>query len=266
MSKYVVAVFPDESKAYEGQRAFNALDRDGSLTLYGIAVIGKNADGTASVKDEQDEGLIGTAVGMLTGGLIGALAGPAGIAFGAASGGLLGSVADLNNLGVGADFLDIVGSRMEAGSAAVVAEVEEYWTAPLDTRVEDLGGTVFRRTRADFEDEQFAQEVQAWNDEMDELDAEIQQSSDETKAKLQAKKDAVRKQLEDAREKGSKKISQLQDEQHAKVEKLKKQVVDANAEAKAKIEKRIEEVKAGYQARIAKLGEAGGLIKEALAA
>jgi hypothetical protein len=72
--------------------------------------------------------------------------------------------------------------------------------------------------------------------------------------------------LEDAREKGSKKISQLKDEQHAKVEKFKKQVAHANAEAKAKIETRIEEVRAGYHARIAKLSEAGGLIKEALAA
>jgi len=55
-------------------------------------------------------------------------------------------------------------------------------------------------------------------------------------------------------------------EEHAKLEKLKKQVADASAESKAKMEKRMEEVKDGYHARIAKLSEAGGLVKEALAA
>ena len=37
MSKYVVAVFPDESKAYEGKRAFQALDNEGSPSVVGRA-------------------------------------------------------------------------------------------------------------------------------------------------------------------------------------------------------------------------------------
>ena len=264
MSKYVVAVFPNESKAYEGVGAFNALHTENSLTLYGIAVVAKDADGKAEIKGGQDEGPVGTAIGMLTGGLIGILAGPAGVVLGAAGGGLLGSIADLTNAGVGMDFVEMVGNRMEPNTAAVLAEVDEYWTAPLDTRMEALGGEVFRRTRADFEDEQFEQEVRAWNQDMDDLEAEIQQASDEAKAKLKEKKAKLRKSLEDAMERGGQKIIQLENEQQAKVAKLEKQAADAKADAKAKIETRVADVKAGYKARVAKLKEANGLIKEAL--
>ncbi|MFW2439680.1 MAG: DUF1269 domain-containing protein [Arenicellales bacterium] len=278
MSKYIVAVFPNESAAYEGMGALKALHNEGSLSLYGVAVMAKDVDGNVSVREEQDEGPMGAALGMLTGALVGALVGPAGAAAGAAagsaaaagmaigatSGGLLGSLVDVNNVGVGLDFLELVGDRMEAGTAAVVSEVDEYWTAPLDTRIEALGGEVFRRTRTDFEDEQFAQEVQAWNDELDALEAEIKEASDEMKARLEAKKDAVRKSLEEAKEKGNNKVSQLENELKTKVAELEKQSADAKAESKAKIDSTIAKVKAGYTARISKLKEAGSLIKEAL--
>jgi len=256
MSKYVVVVFPDESKAYEGRNAFNALHAEGSLTLYGIAVIAKNAEGKASIKESVDEGPVGMALGMLTGGLIGALAGPAGLMLGTAGGGLLGSLGDLDHVGVGLDFLEVVGNKMEPGTAAVVTEVDEYWTAPLDTRMEALGGEVHRRPRIDFEDEQFAQEVQAWNDEMDELDAEMQEASDEMKAKIKAKKEALGKKIADAMEKGGQRIIQLENELHAKVAKLEEQVADAEAEVKEKMEKRVVEVKANYKARMDKIYKA----------
>lgn len=234
----------------------------------------KDVDGNASVKDEQDSAPVGTALGMLTGALVGALVGPAvtvagaaavvGMAVGATGGGLLGSLADLDNIGVGLDFLELVGNRMDAGTAAVVSEVDEYWTTPLDTRIEALGGEIFRRNRVDFEDEQFTQELQAWNDELDDLDAELQESSNEMKAKLEAKKDAVRNNLKHAKEKGNKKITQLENELDAKVAGLEQQAVDAKAESKAKIDNTIAKVKAGYSARISKLKEAGELTKEAL--
>lgn len=278
MSKYAVAVFPNETVAYEAVGAFNSLHAEGNLSLYALAVIAKDADGNASVMEEQDEGPVGTALGMLTGALVGGLVGPAGAAAGAAAGsavaagmalgmaggGLIGSLVDVNDAGVGLDFLDMVGNKMDAGTVAIVTEIDEYWTTPLDSRIENLGGVVYRRTRVDFEDEQFAQEVKAWNDELDALDAEIQDSSDEMKASLEAKKDVVRQNLKQAQEKGSKKITQLDNELNAKIAKLEKQSAEAKAEAKTKIDKTLADIKSGYKARIAKLKEAGSLIKEAL--
>jgi uncharacterized membrane protein len=255
MSKYAVVVFPDESKAYEGMRSFKELHDEGSLTLYGIAVIAKDADGNVSVKESQDEGPVGTALGMLTGALVGVLAGPAGVAVGAAGGGMVGSMFDLANVGVGIEFVDLVGSKMKAGTAAILAEVEEYWTTPLDTRMEALGGTILRQQRLDFEDEQFSQGMQALSDELDELAAETEEASDETKANLEAKKDAVARKLEETREKGRKKVEQWESEQKAKLEKLQGQAGDATAEAKVKILKRMKEYESKHDARMAKLKE-----------
>ena len=65
MSKYAVAVFPNEPAAYEGVGAFNSLHAEGNISLYGLAVIAKDAGGNASVKEEQDQGPVGTALGML---------------------------------------------------------------------------------------------------------------------------------------------------------------------------------------------------------
>ena len=68
---------------------------------------------------------------------------------GAAGGALGGWFADLYNLGVDAEFLDDVARVMTPGKYAVVAEVAEGWTAPVDARMEALGGTVFRRSECD---------------------------------------------------------------------------------------------------------------------
>ena len=89
MSKFIVVIVPDETKAYEGSRAFRELHAEGSLTLYGMAIVAKTADGKLSVKQAVDEGPLGTAVGSLSGGLIGLLGGPVGAAIGLGAGALL---------------------------------------------------------------------------------------------------------------------------------------------------------------------------------
>ena len=48
MSKFVVVVFPNEAKAFEGLHAFKELDAEDSLTVYAGAVIVKDAEGTVS--------------------------------------------------------------------------------------------------------------------------------------------------------------------------------------------------------------------------
>jgi hypothetical protein len=45
MSKFIVVIVPDEAKAYEGSKALRELHAEGSLTLYGMAIVAKTADG-----------------------------------------------------------------------------------------------------------------------------------------------------------------------------------------------------------------------------
>src|SRR3974390_1553797 len=145
MDRMLVVIFPNESKAYEGKTALQQLDSEGSINVYAYAVLTKNSDGTASVKQGDDSGPIGTLVGTSLGSLIGVLGGPVGVAAGAAAGMAAGSTIDLNNTRVGADFIDDVEKFLVPPNVALVAEVDEEWTTPVDTRMEAIGGNVFRR-------------------------------------------------------------------------------------------------------------------------
>jgi uncharacterized membrane protein len=63
MSRFVVVVFPNEAQAYQGTRALKDLHADGSLTVYGVAVVAKDAGGKLTIKDAADQGPLGTVVG-----------------------------------------------------------------------------------------------------------------------------------------------------------------------------------------------------------
>lgn len=264
MEKMLVTVFDDETGAYAGTRALADLHAEGSITLYAEAVIAKDADGVVTVKQEADEGPIGTLLGMTTGALVGVLGGPAGVLAGAALGTTMGAVADLSVAGVNLDFAEDIGEELQPGKVALVADVEEYWVAPVETRMTGLGGVVFRKARYDVVDDQLDREIAALNAELDELDAEIDQAADEAKAKLQASAEKTRAKLKASSDRAKKRADELKKEADAKVEALKEQSQTAKAEAKQKIETRAAEIKQDYGERSAKMKQASALAKEAL--
>ncbi len=90
---------------------------------------------------------------------------------------LLGSISDLLNVGVGADFLDKVSRGLAPGKAAVIAEVDEDWVTPLNTRMEAIGGSVVREWRSDFEEAEIAKASAANKAELAQLKAEMAQSA-----------------------------------------------------------------------------------------
>ena len=150
MSKFVVVFLPNEAKAYEATRSLKELHGEGSLTVYGMAVIARDVDGNLLVKQAAEPGALGLGVGALTGGLIGLLGGPIGVAVGVGAGALIGGMSDIFNAGVGTDFVKTVSEKLTPGTSAVIAEVTEEWVAPLDTRMDAIGGFFFRELRSDF--------------------------------------------------------------------------------------------------------------------
>jgi uncharacterized membrane protein len=267
MSKFVVIVFPGETQAYEASRALEGLHAEGSLTLYGLAIVAKDAEGNFGVRESADEGPLGTAVGALVGGLVGVIAGPVGVLAGAAGGTLFGGVVDLVNLGVSEDFVWGVSKNMvEPGKTAVVAEIDETWTTPLDARMEALGGTVLRTWRADFEDEQLANEIASEKADLEQLRAEYAQATAETKARLKAKLDATKAALEKAERQAEDKLNAFESEANAKIAALERQIRSANAAEKERIRQRIASLRADYETRTSKLKQAWALTKQALAA
>lgn len=261
MDKVLVVVFESESKAYEGSLALQELQNEGSINLYAKAVIARDANGKVTVKQSGDMGPVGTAVGLLTGSLIGLLGGPVGVAIGVSVGMSGGMLYDLAQLGVGEDYLNEVGKSLLPGKAAVVAEAWEEWMLPVDSRMEALGGVVFRSTRMDIVDDQMEKDVAALNADLDELDAEYAQASGEAKAKLQAKIDATKAKLQAAQDAMQARLQASQQETEAKIQSLQEKAAKAHGERKAKLEKRIAELKAEHKRRSDQLKQKGEEIK-----
>jgi len=264
MDKMIVVVFDTEPKAYEASRALADLHREGSLAVYSAAVIAKDANGRVTTRQGADQGPVATALGMATGALIGALGGPAGLAAGATVGAVGGSMVDFANAGVGLDFLDDISRQLRPGKAAIIAEIEEDWVTPLDTRMEALGGAIFRRPRVDVVDAQMERDAAARQAEFDRLQAELDQAAGHAKAKLQAKVDDAKAKLEAAKNNAKMRVDEINREAQAKIQSLYDQASKAPGDAKARLEKRIDEMKADHQVRSEKLGQAWHLTKEAL--
>jgi uncharacterized membrane protein len=266
MNKMLVAVFDRESAAFEGLSALKDLHRDGDITLYSSSVIAKDKSGKIEVKQAADSGPVGTGVGLLTGAFIGIFGGPAGMAVGASLGGLAGLAYDASKSGVDFTFLDDVSKSLTAGKFAVLAEVEESWTTPVDTRLHKLGGIVFRRLRGEVIADQLARESAALEAEMKALNDELKNAAAENRAAIQKDIDRVKAQVKATQEQAKARLDEAKAETAARVKALQDQAKAASGRAKARIESRIAEAKVDFEVRSRKLSQAWELTKEALAA
>jgi len=160
MRNYVAVVFNNESKAYEALHALWQLDSAGEVTVHGTAVVHRDDLGYFQVDTKETHPALATAVGVGVGALLGALAGPAGAAvgaaggaaIGAATGGAAGLIADAGRADTRDEAAAETGFVLGYGQSAVIADVSEDWTSPIDTRMGDLGGVVYRRAKSAVED------------------------------------------------------------------------------------------------------------------
>jgi uncharacterized membrane protein len=263
MDKVIAVVFNNETRAYEGLRAIRELHHDGHITIYDDAVVVKDASGNVATREVSD-GSVGTVVGLLTGSLIGVLGGPVGVAVGASTGTLAGAAFDLSRAGINADFVDEISASLLPGTAAVLAEVDEDWQAPIDGRMEALGGHVFRRNRIDVEDAYFARQDAAFREELRALDAERQQAAAERKARLDAKIAATRHTLQEKQGAVKARVDAITREGEARIELLQKQAADAREETKERVKERLAAARADYGRRSETVHQAWELTKSAL--
>lgn len=261
MSKFIVAIFPDESTAYEGSRCFKELDAEGSLSLYGLAVIGKDANGQVTVKQSVEQDVLGMGVGALVGAMVGLLGGPVGVAIGMSSGAMLGGLRDLYDLGVSTEFLDKMSQELTPGKTAVVAEVSEDWVIPLDTRLQGLGGVVIREWRSEVEGDLARENAAAAKAELAQLKAEYAQAKDENKAKLQARIDELQAKAQANSARLKNRIDQFEQEVGARIKLLEQRASQAMGDTKAKLHLRIGELQSGHERQSGLLKQAWELTK-----
>ena len=161
MHNYIAVVFNNSSKAYEALHALWELDHDGEITVHGTAVVHRDNLGQFQVDTKETHPALATAVGVGVGALLGALAGPAGAAvgaaggagIGAATGGVTGLVADASRADTRQQAAIETKFVLGKGQSAVIADVSEDWTAPIDDRMLSLGGTVYRRPKSAIDDD-----------------------------------------------------------------------------------------------------------------
>jgi uncharacterized membrane protein len=264
MNKIVYVGFDTEAKAYAGARALRDMHREGTLTLYNDAVVVKERDGKVAVRRHPEGEPVATVGGMLTGGLIGLLGGPLGAAMGMGTGTLIGAAFDLTRDGIDHDFVeDAAAHLVEPGKAAVIAEIEESWQVPLDTRMEALGGTVIRRTAMEIEDAYFEREIEATQRELAALQSEklAEVSAAETQkgaakmAKLQAKIDATKAKMAERERAAAAKLQSVNEEGTERIAMLEAQRKTASADSKAALDRRLAEVRIDYQRRAENLNK-----------
>jgi uncharacterized membrane protein len=227
----LVVVFDTENKAYEGEKALLQLDHEGSLTVYTHAVLAKKADGTTVVLRSDDSGPIGTLLGTTWGALIGLLGGPVGVAVGAGAGLVAGGALDLGALRLGSDFIEDATKLLQPNRVAVVAEIDENWTTPVDARMEEFGGTVVRRSLSEVQEKIDNEHVAAMKADLAQMKAEHAKAHADRKAKIHDKINQLEAKLAAQLQKSKEKREAVEREEMAKVEALQAKAAAAKGKA-----------------------------------
>lgn len=252
----LVVVFDNAKGADGGFSVLNELDCDGIITLHAGAVIDKNANGTASVKDTQGSFPAHAIAGPALGSLIGLLGGMVGFGVGATIGGIAGVIRDLHASAANSRFVEDVSAVLEPHKFAVVADVSEGKTTPVDVRMKALGGILFRTDKQNFEYELRAQEITEIRARIDQLKGEEEKAMADQKSNIQAQIDTLSGKLQAAESEAEQRAQQIKREAEAKVQVLQKKAAKAQGEAKAKINAQIDELRKKADASVARLKSA----------
>ena len=161
----IIATFGNRNQAYEAAKAIDKLD-DSVIRVQSGAIVEKDMLGNVTWLDSKGLAspwgtVAGSAGGALLGALVGTLAGPAGTltgaqvgaagaATGSVLGGTMGTTFDIADTGLKEDYIAAVSGRLLPGHAALVAEVDEYSTQPVDEAVWQNGGVIFRHPTTDY--------------------------------------------------------------------------------------------------------------------
>lgn len=244
MRRILVVVFDSESKAYQGSRALAQLDAEGSIATHAELVIQKNDDGTVTVKQLDGDLSVRTRDGAALRSLVGLLGGP--IDMGVAAGTLAGAIRDLRVAGVNAQFLDQVTDALAPGKYAALADISEQCVTPVDTKMEPLGGAVFRPPWDGDENEQRAMEVAVLRAEIAELKCEFARACADRRAKIRTAIDELSAKLQGKLDEAKPRSAQIRSEAEAKIKSLQEKAEQSQAEMTATVGARVTQIRRDY--------------------
>ncbi|MGH9039246.1 MAG: hypothetical protein ACRDZ3_03360 [Acidimicrobiia bacterium] len=152
MENVILLTLAEPARALEAMEALRRLSDEGAVTLRGAAIIERYPDGRWRFPEETEElSYQGTITGGAIGGLIGLLAGPAGLLLGATAGLVVGSAAEMNDVEDVETILHAFPRKVPPGATALVADVHEVAPAVVDTVLGTFGAGIERMSRAQAE-------------------------------------------------------------------------------------------------------------------
>ena len=134
------------------------------------------------------------------------------MAIGAGTGTIAGLAVDMGHDYVNAEFVDEVSSKLTKGKTALIAEIDETWTVPVDTRLAELDGIVFRRLRYEVEDDQLRRESEAIVAEYNEWKEEMNEGIDPDKAKMNKALTNAKEKAQITKQQIEKKLNEVNNE------------------------------------------------------
>ena len=264
MKKILVAIFDSESTAHQGLTALKDLHRNGDITLYATAVVAKDMQNKASLKQVSDDNLSNTAAGLLAGSIVGILGGPIGVLAGSSVGALTGSLFDLRDMGMSSDFIQEICDALIPGKTAVIADIDETWTTPVDVQLEKLDAIIFRQLESKVEDDVLERERKAQEDEIASLKQEIKSAAADHKAALEKELDRSKQKLAMIEERAKVRYEHLKKKADHKVAAVESQMQTAAEHQKSKLKSMADKIKQEYEIENNKFIAAQERVKKAL--
>jgi uncharacterized membrane protein len=144
VSELIVVAFDHFDDARNALKSLRALERDGRIHFEDTALIQRDPDGTAHVKNEVSGTTEKAAVaGALIGGLLTFVFPIAGIVIGAAVGAAIGASMDT---GVSSDFIDDLKKTLRPGRSALMLVVNQANVEALIPALHQFKGDVVQTT------------------------------------------------------------------------------------------------------------------------
>lgn len=137
-TELLVMLFDDVGKADKALEELKELARYKYIKIADAAVLTRDGEGQAKMKETHDfSGRKGAVVGAVGGALVAVLAGPIGWVAGAAMGAGIGGVgAHLGDRGLPNDELEDIKAQLVPNSSALIVQVEHEWAGTLKDSLE----------------------------------------------------------------------------------------------------------------------------------
>jgi uncharacterized membrane protein len=139
----IVAAYDEEEAAFEAYEFLRDSRTVADLYYQVAAMVWRAEDGKLHIKEPDDKSTgVGIGVGAVLGGMIGTLAGPAGIVIGAGAGAAIGGLAASGDSGIPDKRLEEIGAALTSGTSALVVLLHESDVEQTQQALSARGGKV----------------------------------------------------------------------------------------------------------------------------